>query len=675
MMGAVKSYGLMFAAMGIAAVAFILFTLYYRSYLRKKNADQLFVSDGSDIRTEHAMFRMLGDFFLTKNFVGRLTRQFEIIEPGDSRKIEKDVLRTFYMAAGVGVACMTVTAVMGLDIYSLSVMVASMYVIVTFVVFRRVRGMETRLLHQIVSFITEVRHQYYMTQSVETAIYEALADAPAPVAAHMERIYEIIIADDIEEETNIYNDHAPNRFLKMFLSICSAIMRFDDVAIGGGDSLFIRNLSALTEEMEVELRRIDALKHKLGVLSLIAFSFTLAMNPVRNWAVRTLPEIEKYYYGTYGTVCFALLLVVALSIYRIIMNMQDLDFRQVTDHVYLDWLGSLKPVKLLILRLKNRNYGRTLKMDEYLHRIGESISVEQLYAKRILCAAAVFAAGLLLSCIIHCNTRQYALAREYEVDSEILSYANDKAVSKLKEAVIRLSEEHKDDSIDLSGIKELLRAQGIVANESWMDLVSAEIYGRIEEYQGNVFMWYELIAIYLATAAGYMAPLWSLRLHKRKMELMMENEIVQFQAGINLLMYIERISTMDILQWMEKFAVVFKPSISACIDDVPYGERRALEKLKEIEPYPAFIKLVDDLMDADRIGIRRAFEEVDADRRALNEKRRQDNEIYVADSSATAGFLVLVPALGVILFYICGPFVMECLNEFNRYTAEMQSFL
>lgn len=661
--------------MVVSGIACIISAIFYKRWLKKKNEDQIIVTGKSDVRWTHALFCMFLDFPLTKNYVRRLRKQYQIIEPGEPVKIEKDTLRTLGVVGGVLLVLLSYFLVIGMSVDTCIVMLLGVYFISTYISFYRVNKKDMLLLRQIINFIVEVIHQYYSFGNVDEAVYEAILYAPVPIRHHAERIYEILVSDDIEEEMNIYMDSAPNRFLQMFTAICVTIIKFDDTEVDGRSN-FVANLSKLRDDMEEEDRKRDKLNHKLGGLTLGCTIAVYLMKPIQNWAGLQMEELVHYYTGAYGVICFTIICVATVLIYNQIMNMHQVEFIFTSDHVYIDKMLDMPVVQRVVNNLKYKNYGKTLKLDKLLHQLGESISVEQLMVKRMLCAVSAVIIGLCISFIVHHNTRQYILTESNSLNNLVLTSASDKIVQEIKDVVFAVTDAYKDDpEIDLKSINDLLRKRGYFNNEQIILVTAKEIYNRITAYQNDYFMWYELLLIFGTAVIGYYIPLWMIYFRKRKLEMNMENEVVQFQSIILLLMNISRISSIDILKWMENFASIFRISISECIDEMANGEQQALESLKDKEPYPAFQKLVDNLLDCDRIGVKKAFDEVEADRKNFSEKRRHDNEKYIDNISATGVFLGFVPLELTAVLYIAGPFMMECFKEYAAYSTQIMTVI
>ena len=141
--------------------------------------------------------------------------------------------------------------------------------------------------------------------------------------------------------------------------------------------------------------------------------------------------------------------------------------------------------------------------------------------------------------------------------------------------------------------------------------------------------WFEeLLAIAFAIIA-YMAPVWMMYFQKKMRQMEMESEVMQFQTIIVMLMKIERVNVEMILEWLERYANIFKEPISRCVNNYEAGAWEALEELKNSVTHPDMIRIVESLQSAvEKIPIREAFDELDADRDYHQEKRKETNEQF-----------------------------------------------
>ena len=190
----------------------------------------------------------------------------------------------------------------------------------------------------------------------------------------------------------------------------------------------------------------------------------------------------------------------------------------------------------------------------------------------------------------------------------------------------------------------------------------------------NILYWYQFIFSFLLAYFFYLYP-YLMILYKRKiMKMSLEDEIVQFQSIIMMVKNMDRISILNILEFMEDFAVLFKDSIHTCINDFDAGDIEALNKMKETEKFEPFRRIVNGLIISDKIGICNAFDEISTDQVYYQDKRKLDNEMLLAKKGVIGKIIANIPLILTIGLYLITPFVVESLNQLKEFTYEWNLF-
>lgn len=158
----------------------------------------------------------------------------------------------------------------------------------------------------------------------------------------------------------------------------------------------------------------------------------------------------------------------------------------------------------------------------------------------------------------------------------------------------------------------------------------------------------------------------------RKLE--MENEVMQFQTIILMLMKIERISVEMILEWLERYANIFKEPIAKCVNNYEAGAWEALEELKNSVTNQDMIRIVESLQAAvEKIPIKEAFDELDADRDYHQEKRKDTNNQLVSRKGLIGKGVGFAPMICLFVGYLIIPLVVIGLTSmtstFNQLNA------
>ena len=154
----------------------------------------------------------------------------------------------------------------------------------------------------------------------------------------------------------------------------------------------------------------------------------------------------------------------------------------------------------------------------------------------------------------------------------------------------------------------------------------------------------------------------------------MENEVMQFQTIILMLMKIERVNVEMILEWLERYANIFKEPISRCVNNFESGAWEALEDLKNELSFQQLITLVEGLQSAvESIPIREAFDELDTERAYYQEKRKESNERLITRKSMIGKVLGFAPMVILFVGYLILPLCVIGLSSMTSAFNTMSS--
>ena len=163
-----------------------------------------------------------------------------------------------------------------------------------------------------------------------------------------------------------------------------------------------------------------------------------------------------------------------------------------------------------------------------------------------------------------------------------------------------------------------------------------------------------------------MIPTWLLYFQKIMRQLEMEDEVMQYQTIILMLMKIERVNVEMILEWLERYANIFKEPITKCVNNYESGAWEALEELKNDVTYPQLITIVESLQAAvEKIPIREAFDELDTEREYYQEKRKASNERLISRKGMIGKVIGFAPMIVLFVGYLIVPLVVIGLTSMS----------
>ena len=113
-----------------------------------------------------------------------------------------------------------------------------------------------------------------------------------------------------------------------------------------------------------------------------------------------------------------------------------------------------------------------------------------------------------------------------------------------------------------------------------------------------------------------------------------------------------------ILEWLERYANIFKEPITKCVNNYEAGAWEALEELKTEITFDQMIRIVEGLQSAvEKIPIREAFDELDNEREYYQAKRKESNERLIKRKGMIGKAIGFTPLIGLFVGYLIVPLV------------------
>ena len=615
-----------------------------------------------------------------KRYLAKLRRRLEIIN------VEDEYITRKQSAAYLTKAMLIIIPLTFIIIYLTNSNLLLMSILLIFEIFiteiiisGSVDKLDNKILREQIEFFSEIRHAYHETNMVEEAIYEVAQDDEKEVSRQAEKIYEILISDDPETELEKYYDTAPNSYLKEFAGISYLTKEFGD-RIDSDGSLYLKNINNITQEMQIEILKRDKLDYVFQSLSFISIVPCLFIQAVRNWSVSNFDFTSKFYDGKLGFIAQTLLLIITAVCFILVRKVKDNGSIESasSENPWQKKLYDIKIIKKIVdMFVPKKGTKDYRKIVNLLKKAASGLKMEWLYINRITYAIVVFIATILLVGKIHSIAIEYVYTNTSAGSSIVGMTDAEKA-----EAEIQV----KNDNVFLDKYrgKKITKPQLEIAvknSELYRDSSDEEItktvdriYTKLQTIDNEYLKWLELIFAIAFAYLGYMAPIWLLMFQVKMREMEMEDEVMQFQTIIVMLMKIERVNVEIILEWLERYAKIFKEPITRCVNNYESGAWEALEELKNDVTFPLFIRIVENLQSAvEKIPIREAFDELDTERDYYQEKRKETNSRLISKKSLIGRAIGFAPMICLFVGYLILPLIFIGLSSMSGAFSGMQT--
>ncbi|WP_405117710.1 hypothetical protein MHB43_18830 [Paenibacillus sp. FSL H8-0317] len=541
--------------------------------------------------------------------------------------------------------------------------------------------MEKRLLVQMLDLFADVRHRYHQHGMVEEALYEAAEAGTGEAAEQVRLIYEALTSPDPNEALERYYEVAPNRFLKGFAGVSYMVMEFGDKDRAQG-SIYLKGLGNLTQEIHLEILRRDKLDYLLKGLNIIALAPVLFTAPIERWARVSFPTMDEFYRSKIGFVTKISIYVIIILAYLLLQRLQQYDetrYRSGHKHSWLDQFlyrqtFIRKLAMLFAAKPGSAQYSQTIRL---MRESSSELKYEWLAIRRVM----LFAGCLVLT--MGCILLLHQVERNHILHDPI---RDDRMFGAMAEADLKKAEEKT--ALDQSVLKSIEMNRGATYEEVSKALQQlspvqldhdtqaetiARIMQKLEVYNKQYVRWWEMIIAILMGAAGYYMPVWLMIFQRKMRRLDMRHEIYQFQTVISILREMDRMSVEEILEWLNRFAVIFKRPLQKCLLHFEHGPELALEQLKEEAGLPEFQRLVDKLQLAlGKISIREAFDDLESMMAFYFEQRKQEYSKMIDVKASWGRTIGFTPMYALIFLYLVIPLVGMSFLQMSIYYEQIQ---
>ena len=277
-----------------------------------------------------------------KRYLLKLRRRLEIINIEDEYQTRRQAATILTKALAIIIPLTVLIIIIAKSNFLLlSILLIFEIFMIETVIEGMVGKLDNKLLKQQVEFFAEIRHAYHEYNMVEEAIYQVSQNDELEVSRQGEKIYEILISDDPEEELEKYYDIAPNSYLKEFAGISYLTREFGDRKTNDGASLYLKNLNNITQEMQIEILKRDKLDYVFQSLSIIAIAPILFIEVLKNWAISNFGFTTEFYNGKLGLIMQIAIIVLTFLCFILIRKVKDTTTKDNTKNTENPWQEKL----------------------------------------------------------------------------------------------------------------------------------------------------------------------------------------------------------------------------------------------------------------------------------------------------------------------------------------------
>ena len=676
---------------GIAGTGLVGILIWYFILRRMMNRDALKYAKELKKGTEKNTFSMeivyqkLYVFYtkipFLKRYLAKLRRKLEILNVEDEYRTRRQSAKYLTRAALIVVPLAFIIIYIARTNFLLMTILLIFEVFITeIIISSSVDRLDNKILREQIEFFSEIRHAYHETNMVEEAIYQVAQDDEKEVSRQAEKIYEILISDDPETELEKYYDIAPNSYLKEFAGISYLTKEFGDRIDKEHGSLYLNNINNITQEMQIEILKRDKLDYVFQSLSIIAIVPCLFIETIKNWSLSNFDFTASFYNNKAGFIVQSLILIITALCFVLVRKVKDNGSIEsaTTENPWQKKLYAKPYIKkivgMFVPKKGTKDYRKVVKL---LKDSASNLKMEWLYINRLTYCVLTFVISLFLIGKIHAIAVDFVYTDTSSNSSIVGMSSGEKeaAEAQLKSDNVFLNQ-YRGKKISKGQLRIAIENSSAYGESTEEEITKAtdRIYTKLQTIDNEYLKALELVVAIAFAYLGYMAPIWLLYFQVKMRQMEMEDEVMQFQTIIVMLMKIERVNVEIILEWLERYAKIFKEPITKCVNNYESGAWEALEELKNDITFPLFIRIVESLQSAvEKIPIREAFDELDTEREYYQDKRKDSNERLISRKALIGKAIGFAPMICLFVGYLIIPLVVVGLGSMGSAFSGMQT--
>lgn len=542
---------------------------------------------------------------------------------------------------------------------------------------------EVRLLNQLKVFNNRVRFYYQQTKMVDEAVYDALQQVGPEMKVQADQIYKILTSTEPEKELAIYEDVAPSRFLKIIAGLSVLVKDQGDV-INDRGSAFLRGLSAVNQELNTEILYRSKLQYAMRGISVLALLPVFFALPLQIWSNKYFPIMQKFYESRIGFLAEVLVYTVSLVSYLLIRKMRENNeatYRAKEKRFkWEEWILTHVPfAKPVVRAFTPAPFTKEhFKTAELLKDTNSPLKMEWLTIHRIVLAVAAFfillggfffahdrEADSILYSVLPISMFAGSMSEDEIAEFQQLTKFDREVIADITEMAIVTPESLREHIAEKMGVEE--------PTDRKVQQTMERIVVKWQALQNAYVKWWEVLFALCFAVATYFLPLWTLYFQRYLRRKDMENEVHQHLILISILRDFERMSVYTILEWMERFSVVFRTPISTAIAVYDSGPEEALDQLTDSVTFEPFQHVVERLkLSLVRVSLQEAFDDIDIEREYLMEQRKEANSRSILEKSNWAELLGMLPIVVLTFLYLVGPLIYLSVVESQDMLTKIQ---
>ncbi len=532
-------------------------------------------------------------------------------------------------------------------------------------------GDDTNFLVGIYNYSIELQQAFTLTKDVHLAISEANSNSSNyNLVKRMEEV-DVLLDDAVAIEEFI--TECPNEYLKLLIINCNLVNEYGDKKDIDGKSVFLENIFYNNQNIETEVFKRRQLQFWLRGMALICILPLLSFSPYDAWVGSKLPMTNIFYKAESGFIVKLAITALSITCFYVIKSLENIHGRRNIKERKFFWeevFFKVDIIKRFIKMLVPKNNSRKgYKYKLLISQSGDYTKVEYIYLRKVLLALVGFILTVCISISVKNITRNNILEDQTaEFNSKVIVVENKQEYSKELEKKLIKEVDLNNLEGTYENLKQKLIYYGVNTN---VDATVKRIVEKRVALENIGLSWYDILISIIVVVILYNVPEAVLKMKAKMRRYEMQNEVIIFETIILIFMYHENATSELILEYMSKFADIFKVQVDEVLKEIRKSDMEALEMYIQEIKYKPFLSLIRNIIKAENIRVQDAFISLADNRRNYLMNRKEENRRLVYKSVSKSRLISMIPINLVIIAYISVPMLYVAFVQLDNSQNEL----
>lgn len=633
-----------------AIVAFVYFN-------RKEKLKQSGKYELERKRKVHNRFTFYHNNLLIRNRFRKIVMTFSSLSCYDQDTVKAESVQLFERALGISVVMPLITLITMRDV-TLTVLVAFVgYIYYNSSIEKQMDKIYVNIMKECSFSIQSISDNYRGCDNIATAILNC--DKGKLLQMPLNSIYETLTSTDGEERLYQFQKTYPVRILKTLGHVCYIVHENGDTKGSDGSSSFTQDLSALRQECDSGIRRLE--KTRIAFKSLAGLSLAgIIIMPIEYlYLSKQIPGTMLLLKGMYGMIVEALIILATIVAYYVISVINRPSVVNQIDKIQLvDDISKKKKVKDFIKGIIPKKYKTRVKLNLLIKDSISSKDMNYIYTSKVIFSAIGFVATFIVICIFTVAAR-YNIKTNYGslgfLPSGEMTGREYQGIVRADDYILSLSPSEWEDLCTKgdSSIAAVYKSN-ISGLSDWEALNHVDrIKTKYSTYRSCTFHWWFFILAYIAAVGCWRIPELSLKLRKKLVEYEATEDILQMQTMMIVLAN-TKMDALRALYWLEKQATIHSAPLLYAYHEYTSNPDGALDRLKASSANLDFKRLVSKLKSSIyTLSLHDSFADVYLDKQqSLSMREMAQDETLESKKNWAKMIAIIPPALALLGLFI-----------------------